>query len=451
MKVAMVLEENKFRLPGMYIQESYRRRYPFQEVGAHVLGYLGKISRFEIEEMQGYGYSPQSVIGKNGVEEYYNSFLMGKTGGLQIEVDSRGKQVRLLSLREPEDGEDIQLTIDSRIQKIAAEILADQRGVIVVMDLDSGQILGQVSSPTYDPNIFVDHKLKKKTRSVMQDPASALLNRAIKGLYPPGSVFKTVIATAGLATGKISLYTSFDCRGAYQPGRKSFRCGHVHGKQDLIAGIAHSCNVYFFHVGALLGPDLIHKYARLLGLGAETHIDLPYEEKGNIPSPMQRKIKFNQGWHKGDTLNYAIGQGDVLTTPVQLLRMMSTVARHGKEVQPHLIMSIGNRNIVKLATVRQVRIPQDVFEKVNRGFSAVVNDDRGTARMLKIDGLQIAGKTGTAQSSGDRDDHSWFIGYETSGKIRTAFCVFLEYGGSSYHAVLLSRKLLMRLREENII
>lgn len=450
-RLAMALEENRYQFPGLYIQETFRRHYPFGAVGAHILGYVGKITEARMEKWKEYGYTVQSVVGYSGIEEFYDQYLRGEEGGLQIEVNSRGQQVRLLGIREPASGQDLYLTIDQRVQQAATEILGDRRGAIVMMDLDSGEVLGLVSSPSYDPNVFTDRERRTGAAAVFRDEGSPMLNRGIAGLYPPGSVFKCILTVAGLISGKINPHSSFVCPGYYPLGKRKFQCAHVHGTQDLLSAIAHSCNVYFFNIGEIIGPDYIEKYARLFGLGIITKIDLPGEEKGNIPGRVQRKIKFNQGWHKGDTLNYSIGQGDVLVTPVQMVRMMATIAREGQEVQPHVIKDIGEQNIVKLSTVRVVTFPPGVYKILKDGLRLVVTDEGGTARLLDMPGYGISGKTGTAQSVPGRDNHAWFVGYTQEGKRRVVFCVFLEYGGSSYNAVVLSQELLTRLREQDIL
>ncbi len=450
-KVAMIVEENKFRFPGLYVQEHYRRYYPMGSVGAHLLGQVGKINRTQMEKLKDYGYTPLSIVGYSGIEEYYDRYLKGKEGGMQIEVNSRGQQVRLLSIREAENGEDVHLTIDARIQQIAQEALGPRKGAIVVMDFDSGEILGMVSSPTYDPNIFVDHRLRGQISSAYSNPEAPLLNRAIQGQYPPGSIFKIVVSIAALANKKISKHTTFHCPGYYTLGKRQFRCAHVHNNQNLIEAIAHSCNVYFFNTGLLIGPDQLYKYARLLGLGDVTHVDLPAEEKGFIPSRRFRRIKNPTGWYKGDTLNYSIGQGEVLATPLQIARLNTTIGRGGKEVQPFLIKRIGEQDIVQFSTVRLVTLDQEIFKIIQEGLLGAVKDPYGTARILDMPGFKMFGKTGTAQSVPGRDEHAWFAGYSLEGKRRVSFCVFLEYGGSSYNAVVLTRELFQRLRAEDIL
>jgi len=465
----IVLEENKFRFPGLYVQESFRRFYPPMDASSHVLGYVRKISPEKLEALRDYGYTPQSVAGETGVEESYDRYLRGQPGGLQLEVNSRGEQVRLLSMKEPLKGQDITLTIDHRIQQIAAELLADRTGAIIVMDMNSGEILGLVSSPSFDPNIFIENN-KRSTQDIFADRRSPFLNRAISGQYPPGSAFKIPVALCALDARKINSATTFNCPGYFKLGEKEFQCSHTHGDQNLIEAITHSCNVYFFHVGLMVGSEMIQHYARLLGLGSSTGIDLPSEGKGFIPSRQQRKIQRHQGWYAGDTLNLAIGQGEVLATPLQLVRMMSIVAQNGRDVHPHVVKAVGSldRPFPEPFSLEDITDPQmkineylrprfihindgKFFETVQTGLRATVTDPSGTASVLNIPNLLVSGKTGTAQTTKNRDHHAWFIGFCPSSKVNIAFCVFLEYGGSSYNACVVARDLLLRMQAEGIL
>jgi penicillin-binding protein 2 len=450
-RIAMILEENKFRFSGLYIQETFVRRYPLKKKGAHALGYVGKINRSKIKKLKDYGYSTRSVVGYSGVEEKYDMYLRAEEGGRQIEVNSRGRQVRLLSQKDPQKGKDIKLTLDLRVQRAAFEALGENHGSIIVMDLDTGELLGMVSSPSFDPNLFVSRKTRQKTGKFFMDRDAPMLDRSIKGQYPPGSVFKIILSIAALETKNVEPNTEFFCKGAYELGWRRFRCAHVHGAQDLVAGIAHSCNVYFYNIGLLLGPDLIHKYARLFGLGELTNVDLPYEDTGSIPNRIKRRMQQNRGWFKGDTLNFSIGQGDVLVTPIQLVRMMATVAQSGKEIQPHLIKSIDDKDIIQLSTGRNIRIKKEIFDVVRKGMRSAVTDEQGTANILDMKDFTISGKTGTAQTIRGKRDHAWFVGYNTSGKRRMAFSIFLEYGVSSHYACNTAKKLLKWMEKEGAI
>ncbi len=442
---AMLIEENRYRFSGVYIEESYSRYYPFHEVGAHVLGYVGKISREELEELKDYGASPLSTIGKNGIEDYYDSYLRGQEGGLQMQINSRGRQVRLLGIRQAQAGHDITLTVDARLQQMAYDGLAGRRGAVIVMSLETGEILSMVSSPAYDPNVFVDSQLKSQAGALFIDNQAPLLNRAIKGQYPPGSVFKIVVAAAGLATNQVDPAKTYDCDGVYSLGAAKFRCLHIHGPQNLFQGMMHSCNIYFYNIGKILGAEKIYRYAKLLGLGRLTGVDLPFEEKGNLTHPGQR------AWYMGDTLNMSIGQGDVLATPLQLLRVVSTVALNGHEVQPYLLKALSSQELVKLSTSRHIGMIPQVYEILNNALRMVVDEQTGTAHLLNIPDMKVLGKTGTAQAGSGRESHAWFVGYTLDTAPRVAICVFLENGGSSYNSVVVTQQILKQMRSAQML
>ena len=275
-----------------------------------------------------------------------------------------------------------------------------------------------------------------------------MLNRVVSGQFPPGSDFKIPVAIAALETDQISRNTTFICPGYYAIGAFRFGCSHVHNDQNLIQAIAHSCNVYFFHTGLLVGSDEIRRYAHMLGLAERTQIDLPFESEGSVPSKgLHRRGK----WFTGDTLNFSIGQGGVLATPVQLLKMMSIVANRGKIVQPHLLQSVGGHAMDQRVKFTEIKISSKTYDILEDGLRNVVEDPAGTANALFIPGLKSFGKTGTAQSGGNRNDHAWFVGYTRSVKRNIVYCVFLENGGSSYNAVVLAHELLLRLRGIGII
>lgn len=449
---AVVLEENKYRFPSLLVQESFKRVYPLKENSAHLLGYVGRVSRAEQDKLKAYGVVPQSLIGKDGIEKFYDGYLRGSGGGLQIEVNSRGQQVRLLSMKAASPGEDITLTIDSHLQAIAGDVLSGERGAVVVMETSHGEILGLTSSPTYDPNLFVASRRSTRLSDLFNDSRSPLLNRTIKGVFPPGSVFKVVGALAALDQKKLTQYSTFHCKGFYELGGKQFRCTHVHGPQNMVASLAHSCNVYYYHLGLIVGAEQLQYYAQLLGLGQLTHIDLPHEKSGFIPGPKKRTAQGKRRrWFQGDTLNFSIGQGDVLTTPLQLVQMMAMVAQDGRGVQPHLIKMVGSVDVEGYESIPPLLIDPSSFDIIKKGLRATVANYSGTAQVLNLPNIYVAGKTGTAQSSGDQDDHSWFVGYAQGQERQVAFAVFLEHGGSSQNACLVARRLLLRMKQERML
>jgi len=449
-EMSVRIEEEKFIYPGLIVEQGFERVYPFNEEGAHILGYVGKIDEEDIEDNQQYGYTPLSLVGKTGVEKKYDAFLQGEPGGRQIEVDSRGTQVRLLGFKDPLPGRDVGLTIDQRVQNTSQELLRGYRGGIVVMDLSSGDLISLVSSPSYDPNAFTDKSKNEALSSYFNDPLTPLLNRTVSGQYPPGSVFKIPVALAAIQLHRITPSTTFDCPGYMMVGKRRFGCSHVHGVQDLQAALAHSCNVYFFHVGQLVTPSIIGAFAKAFGLTRPTGVDLPFEAKGKLVTAASE----NRAWYGGDVLNLSIGQGDTLTTPLQLTVMMAAVANNGVVLRPRVVKRIGSDEILPPSFSKRplIRLREETWVEVQKGLKAVVDDPEGTGHDLKdVPGLGIYGKTGTAQSVHGKPNHAWFVGYTRSSKGGIAFCVFLEYGGSSENAVKIARDLLLKLQTYNII
>jgi penicillin-binding protein 2 len=449
-ELAVKIEEEKFVYPGLIVEQGFERQYPFNEAGAHVLGYVGKISEDEFEGNQQYGYTPLTLVGKTGVEKKYDQYLQGVPGGRQIEVDSRGTQVRLLGLKDPQPGVDVVLTIDQRIQNTAQELLKGYRGAIVVMDLTNGDLLSLVSAPSYDPNAFTDKNKNENLTSYFNDPNTPLLNRSVSGQYPPGSVFKIPVALAAIQLHKITPATTFDCPGYMMVGKRKFGCSHVHGVQDLRQAIAHSCNVYFFHVGQLVTPPIISAFAKAFGLTRPTGVDLPFEARGKIISG----ASDGRPWYTGDVLNLSIGQGYTLTTPLQLTVMMGAVANNGVILRPRVVKRVGVEDVPVMEFSKRplIRLRDETWSVVQQGLKQVVDDPEGTGHDLKdVPGIDIYGKTGTAQSVHSKPNHAWFVGYTKTPKAKIVFCVFLEYGGSSENSVKIARDLLLKLQSLQII
>ena len=449
-ELAVKIEEEKFIYPGLIIQKGFERYYPFDDAGAHVIGYVGKIDEDEIEDNQQYGYTPLSYVGKTGVEKRYEAYLQGDPGGRQIEVDSRGTQVRLLGLKDPLVGRDVVLTIDQRVQIAAQELLRGLRGGIVVMDLTNGDLISLVSSPSYDPNAFSDKSKNDKLRFYFNDLSTPLLNRTVSGQYPPGSVFKIPVALAAVQLHKILPSTTFECPGYMMVGKRKFGCSHVHGVQDLEQALAHSCNVYFFHVGQLVTPPIIGAFAKAFGFDRQTGVDLPFEAKGKLVTGSSA----GRSWYTGDVLNLSIGQGYTLTTPLQLTVMMGAVANNGVILRPRVVKQVGGQEfpVMDFSKRPLIRLRDETWEVVQKGLKAVVDDQEGTGHDLKqVPGLEIYGKTGTAQSVHGKPNHAWFVGYTRSSKASVVFCVFLEYGGSSENSVKISRDLLLKLQSLGIV
>ncbi len=444
---AIVIEESAYRYPGLLVLEHYTRYYPFGEAGGHLIGYVGKADEEKMRLIQQYGYSADEPVGYSGVEQYYDSDLRTQPGGRQIQVNSRGQQVRLLSLREPSEGKDLVLTVDQDIQVVAQQALGDRRGAVVFLDPENGEVLGLVSAPSFDPNSFANHVDRSQVAGYLKDADAPLLNRASGTQFPPGSVFKVIVASAGLQERKIKPTTMFNSPGYFDLGDRRFTFNHAFGQQNLIQAMGHSANEYFFHVGLDLGRDLIARYAAQFALGEPTGIDIPYEVKGAIP---YRKALVR--WFPGDTANMSIGQGYLMTTPLQLARLMATVENRGRIVMPHIQKSLGAvDNARPFFSPRFVALRPDVWDALKQSLRAVVKMETGTAKSLDLPGFEIYGKTGTAQAGAGKGDHAWFAGVVKTFKRKLAFSLLLEHGGSSANACQAVKEILIELQSKGII
>ena len=437
---AITLEEASMDVSGIVIQTRSKRNYLYNQIGSHVFGYLGEITEEELEGLKDYGYRMRDLIGRDGIEKYYDSSLRGVDGGTQIEVDSRGHQTRVLGLKEPSAGKDLYLTIDAQFQSFCDKLLGENNGAIIVIDPNDGAVLALVSHPEFDPNIFIKPDTTSQRANLLTDNAGRpLSNRAISGLYPPGSVFKVVTASSALNTKRITPSTRFFCPGSYRLGKAKFDCWKEggHGSQNITGGLMNSCNVFFYNTGRAVGPDLIEAFAKLFGFGRLTGIDLPDEVKGIVPGRVWKRIHKNDNWYEGETLNYAIGQGYLLVTPIQVLDMMAVMANSGSLVKPYLVKRtrpndrsvgrVGNSDI-SAAKPRSIGLKESTIREVRKGLFEVVNNENGTGKRAKIEGAVVAGKTGTAQNPQGKT-HAWFAGFAPYEGARICVVVFLEHGG----------------------
>ncbi len=430
---AIEVEEKKLSLPGLVVQARPKRNYPYGSSAAHILGYLGKISQSELDYLGEYGYQITDWVGKTGLEKYADTYLKGEDGGIQLEVNNRGFMVRTLGEKEAKKGKDLVLTIDMRLQKLLDDLLGDRKGAAVVMDVYSGEILALASAPKFDPNLFIKPDNKSYVKKMLTDYDRSLLNRSSgsgsAGQYPPGSIFKVITALAGLESKKLNAQTTFECGGSYRLGNQVFNCWKQegHGRLDLEQALAQSCNVYFFKAGSNIGSELIEKWATDFGLGAPTGIDLPMESKGFVPDKNWKRNVIKEPWYEGDTLNLSIGQGYLLVTPLQMARLTCAMANGGYLVSPHLIKTINNQEVAKIRG-KKINISSQSLAVLKEGMSKVIAQDYGTGHRARVEGVSIAGKTGTAETSSGAS-HAWFIGFAPTDKPKIAFCVFLEHGG----------------------
>lgn len=422
-----------------------RRSYPYPYEFSHILGYV-KAEQMSYKDIKEYGYSPFERVGKSGLELFYNTYLKGEDGADLVEVDSRGRVVGYLGTKDTVKGRDLTLTIDSRMQKAAYEAMGDWKGAFICLDPFSGEVLAFVSQPSFDLNAFVSGK---GVGSFLLDQQKPLLNRGIQARYPPGSVFKAMMALAGLEEGVAIPSTTFNCTGAVRIGGGTFRCLHVHGALNMYQAIARSCNVYFYNLGLKLKENLIAKWSKRFHLDRLSGIDLPYEKEGLVPDRNWKKRLYKTDWFAGDTANFSIGQGYLEITPLRAALLMAAFANGGEIVHPYLASSLEGDLIPHLGP-EPVKISGENLEVVRTGMRQAVSSEHGTARLLQHLRLDIAGKTGTAQNSRGKN-HGWFAGFFPYGRPSCAFCVFLENAGSSYEAVKVMDDFIARLKEDGVL
>lgn len=426
---AMAIEERLDVLPGFMVQTRPQRQYPLGEAAAHAVGFTGPMTEEEEEALENYGYRRADWIGRDGIEKSYESYLRGFSGGLQVEVNNRGRLIRPLGVQEPKVGRDVGLTIDARLQRVCQNLLKDQRGAILVMELQEGGILALNSSPTFDTNLFASSSGRKKVGRILIDSRAPMMNRAIQGRYPPGSIFKVITALAALDTQKMTAATQVECRGSLRVGKTTFPCWKEsgHGPQALTEALAHSCNVFFYQSALLAGIDALAEKARAFTVDQLTGVDLPAEIKGFVPGKAWKRKQWNKPWYDGDTANVAIGQGDLQLTPIRALVMIAVIATEGEILKPHLVDKINGAKTAFRSAKHLASDPENV-RAVRKGTNAVVNLESGTGRLARPARVRAAGKTGTAQSGQDKT-HAWFVGYAPAEDPKVALTVFLEHGG----------------------
>jgi penicillin-binding protein 2 len=428
------LKEQSVYLPGLSIITEPVRQYHLGYESSHVFGYLSQIDPDELNHLEEEGYKSGDLIGKMGIEKLYDFYLRGEDGSTKIEVDVKGCQRRVIEEVESKVGNDLYVTIDPELQKFCEGLLKSKMGTIIAMSPKTGEIVALVSSPGYDASQFL-YPLSDEKIKVLLDKSHPMLNRAIQSQYEPGSVFKIITSIAGLEEKKIYRDTFFTCRGfeTYGKEKRKFRCWNLtgHGRIGFDRAFYDSCDVYYYNVGLILGPNRIANYAQMFGLGTYSGIDLPSEKKGCVPDPRWKKEKFGLGWYDGDTVNMAIGQGFVLVTPIQLANMVSVVANGGDVYRPYIVKKIVSPQgkIVfenKPLLLKHVAVSKETMDIVLDAMKEVV--DKGTGMTSFIKGLNIAGKTGTAQNP-HGDDHSWFVACAPRENPELVVCVFIENGG----------------------
>ena len=465
---------NEYRFPGVTLEAVLHRDYPQGSLVSHVLGYVGRISESEEAMIDPAAYQGVRSIGKIGVEKQYEDLLLGRPGFAQVEIDAHGRTLRTISRNSATPGNTLNLTIDADLQRIAREALGNRRGAVVAIAPSSGEVLTMASSPSFDPNLFVDGIDQRTYDALRGLEDRPLLNRALYGRYAPGSTIKPVIAQAILDAG-ISPRESVYCPGWYTlpDSTRRYRCWKKtgHGPVNLHGAVEQSCDVYFYEMGRRLGIEAMADVLTRFGLGAVTGVDLPKEPDGLVPTPQWKRATRNESWYPGEDLITVIGQGYLMVTPMQLARMTATLANRGIPVQPRLLLSkedsLSGETIPTNASSQPAKPATEAsLDQVIQSMTAVMHSPRGTARASgRRSPYQIAGKTGTAQVIGiaqDEEydesvipekfhDHALFIAFAPVDKPQIAIAVVVENGGSGAKAAApIARKIMDRFFQKKL-
>ncbi len=435
------VEERRLDLPGINLRIRPVRAYPVAGMAANLLGYVSEINQAQLEREEYSDFRPGESLGQSGVERRFDAFIRGVDGGEQVEVDARGRALRVVSRNDPRSGSNVFLTIDRRIQEAAEGAMAGKKGAVVAMNPTTGEILAMVSRPSFDPNLFAQRISGEDWQRIATDPTHPLQNRAFQAQYPPGSIFKLMVAIAGLESGALRPETRFSDPGFFMLGNHRFddwkKGGH--GSLDLRGAIVNSCNVYFYQAGLRTGIDEIVRVSRAFGLGEPPGLGLGDEAKGSLPNPTS-KGRGQPPWTAGNTVVSSIGQGMVVTSPMQLLAMVSAIANGGTLYRPWVVKKIVSLSGEVLEEyepepLRRVEVKPETLAFVRQAMLGVV--DEGTGARSKVPGVPIGGKTGTAQvvKKGDEKrnpdvkDHAWFASFAPVDNPKIAVVVLVENGG----------------------
>lgn len=447
-EVAKVVVQ-QHRLVGVEVSAQSVRYYPYGELFAHTLGYVGRINESELQNLDSERYAGTSAIGKTGIEKTWEEVLMGFPGQRQVEVNARGRALRTLNTEQPTTGGELILTLDMKVQETAATALEGRRGSAVAIDVNTGEVLALVSTPTFDPNLFVTGISHTNYRALIEDLDSPMFNRAIQARYPPGSTVKPEIGLAALHYNLIDPNTTINDPGYFSLPNDEHRYRdwkrEGHGPMNFYQAMAQSCDTYYYELAHEMGIDRYSEFLAHFGFGERTGIDLPQERSGILPSREWKRNARNRAWYPGDTINAGIGQGFFLATPIQLAHATSVVATRGYRYRPHLVREIrGSENrSIEPELIEYFEVDDNDWEVLHQSMREVVHNIRGTAHLLsRNSAYEMAGKSGTAQVVGiaqgekyDADalserlrDHALFVSFAPYDNPQVAVAVIVENG-----------------------
>lgn len=445
------LEDRRSRLPGLSVWEDSKRSYPLR-AAAHVVGYVGEITERQLGRLKDRGYRLGDWLGQAGVESQYDSLVKGVDGGKQVRINASGRELGVLKQIAPKPGDNLVLSLDGGLQQVAEEALGEEAGAIVALDPRNGEVLALVSKPDFDPGTFAGKVDPKAWAGLLEDERRPMNNRAVQGLYPPGSVFKVITALAGLSEHVVEPDEALNCYGIFWISTWPYRCWKEigHGPVAMERAITESCDIYFYQLGLRLKVDALARWTRDFGFGEPSGIDLPGELGGVVPDPAWKQSKEGLPWFPGNTVMMSIGQGYLLATPLQLAVATAAVANGGRLVTPHLLKRVTSpdgellREDAAPATI-DLELDPEALHLVRRGMEGAVQERRGTAWRAKVPGLSVAGKTGTAQNP-HGEDHAAFVCFAPVESPRVAIAVIVENGGEGgLTAAPIARKMLEHL------
>lgn len=444
------LEEHRLQFPGVLLQVEPLRNYPAKVQPAHVLGYVGEVNEAEIRQKDR-SYRLGDFIGRQGLERDFEDFLRGVPGRRWVEVDAFGREQRVLNEQPYGPGKNLILTLDASLQEKAESLLGDTVGTIIAVDPRNGEVLAMASQPRFDPNAFAGGISVNAWKELTSDALHPLEDRATRGQYPPGSVFKIAVAAAALQEGAIKEDEELFCPGHLVFGGRTYRDWRPegHGWVNIHQALVESCDVFFWKVGLRLGIDAIARHARAFGLGDSTGLRDQGEKEGIVPSPEWKLENIGEPWYPGETLSASIGQGYTVVTPIQMAVLISAIANEGTLYEPRLVLRVeepDGRVIQTFGPKMRGRLPiqPQYIDMIRRGLRGVVNEERGTGSLARIQNIQVAGKTGTAQvirlrkrhdqkeqETRPRElrDHGWFVAFAPYENATIAVVVLGEHGG----------------------
>ena len=445
------IEEHSDHLPGIEVTIDSKRIYELNCNMAHILGYVREVTREQLERLK--YYSPGDMIGQNGLEQFYENLLRGRDGVKFIAVDKVGQKVASFADGKNDvmasNGFAINLTVDLQLQELAENILRGRRGAIVAIDPSNGEVIACASKPDYDPRLFSGRVPPEIYNKLYNDKSNPLLPRALQSQYPPGSTWKMLIALAALQEGIIQENTTIQCKGGFTLGGRTWKCHSACGHINVKTALRISCNTFFCELGVKLGMERFEKYGEMFSFGKRTQIDLPFEARGRLPTRewLTSRDKSIRTF-SGRLANYGIGQGEILVTPLQMAAYTAAIANGGTYYQPHLVKSVHNPIAGRIDELhfdsKIIPIDSKNFRIVREGMWAAVNAAGGTGSGVAMSGLNVCGKTGTAQNPHGLD-HSWFVCFAPRDNPRIALCVFVENAGfGSAVAVPIARQILQK-------